>query len=189
MTPVHFDSKRFADSRGWFTESWSRKALAERGIDSDFCQDNHSYSRHAGTIRGLHFQRIPHAQAKLVRCLRGSVFDVAVDIRHGSPSYGQWVSCILSAEQGNQFFIPSGFAHGFLTMEDHCEIAYKVDSYYAPDADAGIIWNDPAIGIDWPLKGRAPVLSDKDMGLPQLHDLDTGFVYDETTMVALADAD
>jgi dTDP-4-dehydrorhamnose 3,5-epimerase len=187
MRPIQIKPRYFADSRGWFVESWSRKILEQHDIDVDFCQDNHSYSRHAGTIRGLHFQRPPFAQAKLVRCLRGEIFDVAVDIRNGSPTYGQWLSCLLTAKEGNQLFIPAGYAHGFITLEDDCEVAYKVDSYYAPDADAGIIWNDPDIDIDWPLNGMTPVLSDKDNLLPLLHTIDTGFVYEAGTMEPMAE--
>lgn len=185
MIPFEISVKTYRDERGWFRETWSRRTLAATGIDADFCQDNHSFSRYAGTIRGLHFQTPPFAQAKLVRCLKGSIFDVAVDIRTGSPSYGNWVSCLLSAEEGNQFFVPAGFAHGFMTLEHDCEVAYKVDSDYAPQADAGVIWNDPIINIDWPSDHRPPVLSEKDNELPALSDCKGVFVYDPATMQPL----
>jgi dTDP-4-dehydrorhamnose 3,5-epimerase len=168
----------FADARGWFVETWTRQRYADLGITTDFCQDNHSLSRQAGTIRGLHYQSVPFAQAKLVRCLRGRIFDVAVDIRRDSPTFGAWTGAELTAEKGEQLFIPSGYAHGFLTLEDDTEVAYKVDAYYAPEADGGIAWNDSTIGIDWPLEGRAPLLSDKDKKLPMLEDANIDFPYD-----------
>ena len=173
------DPVRHGDARGWFTETWSRRAFAERGIDLDFVQDNHSLSRPAWTLRGLHFQTPPHAQAKLVRCLRGRIFDVAVDVRDGSPSYGEWGGAELSAENGRQLFVPAGFAHGFLTLEPDCEVAYKVSDVYAPQCDGGIRWDDPSIGIDWPLPaGAAPELSPKDAVLPLLTDWQSPFRYD-----------
>jgi dTDP-4-dehydrorhamnose 3,5-epimerase len=178
MTVQLITPKFFADSRGWFVESWTRRRSAEYGITSDFCQDNHSLSRQAGTIRGLHFQREPYAQAKLVRCIKGRIFDVAVDIRKASPTFGQWLGVELTPTGGEQLFIPAGYAHGFLTLEDDTEVAYKVDAYYAPEADGGIAWNDSSIGIDWPLNGMTPLLSDKDNSLPMLKDADVDFVYD-----------
>lgn len=187
MNPLELATRVHHDSRGWFIESWSRRALAQSDIHADFCQDNHSYSRQSGTVRGLHFQKPPYAQAKLVRCLRGKIFDVAVDIRTGSPSFGKWVGCLLSSELANQFFIPVGFAHGFLTLEDDCEIAYKVDNDYAPQSEGGIIWNDCEIAIDWPLNGLSAVLSDKDMELPALLAVEDVFQFEPSIMLPLPD--
>lgn len=167
MSVIHIVPRRFQDSRGWFSETWNQPRFEALAGPVDFCQDNQSLSLEKGTLRGLHFQRPPFAQAKLVRCIRGRIFDVAVDIRKNSPTFRQWVGVELSAERGNQLFIPPGYAHGFLTLEDACEIAYKVDAHYAADADGGIIWNDPDIGIDWPQVGRNICLSDKDAALPQ----------------------
>ena len=185
MTVQLITPKFFADSRGWFVESWTRKRYAEYGIMSDFCQDNHSLSRQAGTIRGLHFQRAPFVQAKLVRCVKGRIFDVAVDIRKTSPTFGRWIGAELTAMGGEQLFIPAGFAHGFLTLEDDTEVAYKVDAYYAPEADGGIAWNDSFIAIEWPLNGLSPRLSDKDKGLPMLNNIDVDFAYDGTPLSPL----
>ena len=160
--------ERHSDVRGWFMEVYNRDTFAELGINSIFVQDNHSLSRTAFTLRGLHFQAPPHGQDKLVRCIRGSVFDVAVDVRRGSPTYGQWVGTELSADNGHQLFIPIGFAHGFVTLEPDCEVTYKCSEMYAPEADGGIRWDDPAIGIVWPLSaGVSPELSDKDRRLPR----------------------
>lgn len=170
--------RRFEDVRGWFTETWHAARYASSGIDCDFVQDNHSLSRLAFTLRGLHFQRPPCAQAKLVRCVRGRIFDVAVDVRKASPTYRKWIGAELTAAGGEQLFVPMGFAHGFLTLEDDCEVMYKVDAYYAPEADGGIAWNDPEISIDWPLNGAEPLLSDKDAGLPRLADCAADFAYD-----------
>lgn len=164
---------RFGDARGFFSESWSRRRLAEAGIDIDFVQDNHSVSARAGTLRGLHFQSPPHAQAKLVRCGRGVLYDVAVDIRRGSATYGQWVGVELSAENGRQLLIPAGFLHGFVTRADDTEIVYKCSDYYAPDCDGAVAWN--SVGIDWGLTGD-PVLSAKDAAAPALADFVTPFV-------------
>jgi dTDP-4-dehydrorhamnose 3,5-epimerase len=168
---------RFGDARGFFSESWNRQRFAEHGIDTDFVQDNHSLSSRTGTLRGLHFQRPPHAQAKLVRCGRGRLFDVAVDIRKGSPTYGQWTGCELSFENGRQLYIPAGFLHGFVTREPDTEIIYKCSDYYAPDCDAGVRWDDPDLGIDWGLDGD-PVLSDKDTKAPFLRDLPELFTWE-----------
>lgn len=151
--------QRHGDSRGFFSESWNRGRLREAGLDIDFVQDNHSLSAKKGTLRGLHYQSPPDAQAKLVRCGRGALFDVAVDIRKGSPTYGEWVGVELSFENGRQLFIPEGFLHGFVTLTDDCEIIYKCSDYYAPDSDGAVRWD--SCGIDWPLEGT-PVLSDKD---------------------------
>ena len=153
---------RFGDHRGFFSESWNRARMAEAGIDIDFVQDNHSLSGKAGTVRGLHFQAPPHAQSKLVRCGRGRLFDVAVDIRRGSPTYGQWFGTELSFENGRQMLVPEGFLHGFATLEPESEIIYKCSDYYAPDCDGAVRFDDPDIGIDWQLGGMEPVLSDKD---------------------------
>ncbi len=168
---------RFGDARGFFSESYSRARMAEHGITTEFVQDNHSVSARAGTVRGLHFQSPPHAQAKLVRCGRGALYDVAVDIRAGSPTYGQWVGVELSAENGRQLLIPDGFLHGFATLIDDTEIVYKCSDYYAPDCDGAVRFDDPAIGIDWGLSGD-PILSDKDAAAPLLADLDNPFTWD-----------
>lgn len=165
------------DERGFFSEIWNRKALVEVGIDIDFVQDNQSLSAAAGTLRGLHFQTPPIAQAKLVRVLNGAIFDVAVDIRKGSPTFGRWVGVELSREKWNQLFIPAGFAHGFVTLVPNTEVAYKVSDYYSPAHDRAIRFDDPAIGITWP-QGLAPFqLSAKDEAAPPLSEIDTSFVY------------
>jgi len=157
---------RFGDGRGFFSESWNRARMAEAGFDVDFVQDNHSLSVQAGTVRGLHFQAPPHAQAKLVRCGRGRLFDVAVDIRRGSPTFGQWFGVELSFDNGRQMLVPEGFLHGFVTREPDTEIVYKCSDYYAPECDGAVRFDDPDLGIDWGLGGLAPVLSDKDARAP-----------------------
>jgi dTDP-4-dehydrorhamnose 3,5-epimerase len=162
--------RRHGDARGWFSETWSRRAMADIGVDADFVQDNQAFSARAGTVRGLHFQTAPHAQAKLVRVLRGAIYDVAVDIRPGSATFGQWVGAELTAEGGEQIFVPRGFAHGYSTLTDDCELFYKVDGLYAPQTEGGVLWNDPDLGIDWRVAGE-PTLSDKDKTLPRLKDL------------------
>lgn len=178
-------TKRHGDNRGWFAEIHSVPAFAARGIDCTFVQDNHSYSASAFTLRGLHFQTPPRAQAKLVRCIRGRIFDVAVDVRKGSPTYGQWVGAELSAENGDQLFIPFGFAHGFMTLEPDCEVSYKCSDTYAPDHDGGIRWD--SVGIDWPLPvGQRPELSGKDKIQPALADFDSPFVYDGRPLAPLS---
>jgi len=177
MSPVVITPRRLGDERGWFSETYNARKLAEHGIVNAFCQDNQSLTRAAGTIRGLHFQRPPNAQAKLVRCLAGRIFDVAVDIRRASPTFGHWVGVELSADNGRQLFVPTGYAHAFLTLEPDCMVAYKVDAFYSADCDAGIIWNDPDIAIAWPIDG-APQLSAKDAVLPPLAALDGEFDYD-----------
>ena len=156
----------FGDTRGWFMESWSKKKMEDAGIFVDFVQDNHSFSAQKGTLRGLHYQLNPMAQAKLLRVSRGAIFDVAVDIRRGSPTYAKWVGVELSAENSRQLFIPRGFAHGFITLTDDVEVQYKADNFYAPACDGNIRWDDPEIGVAWPL---APVvLSEKDAKAPLL---------------------
>lgn len=185
MSVIQVSPQRFSDGRGWFSETWTRHRFESWGISAEFCQDNHSLSRQAGTIRGLHFQRAPDAQAKLVRCLRGRIFDVAVDVRKASPTFGKWVGVELTAERGNQLFIPAGYAHAFLTLEDDCEVAYKVDAYYAPQSDGGIAWDDPDIAVDWPLDGLTPLLSDKDAKLPRLKDIDVDFPYNGNPLLPL----
>ncbi|MGM0660511.1 MAG: dTDP-4-dehydrorhamnose 3,5-epimerase [Pseudomonadota bacterium] len=167
---------RFGDSRGFFSESWNRRRMAEAGIDIDFVQDNHSMSYQPGTLRGLHFQTPPHAQAKLVRCGRGRLYDVAVDIRQGSPTYGAWTGTELSFENGRQLLVPKGFLHGFVTRDPDTEIIYKCSDYYAPDCDAGVRFDDPDIGIDWDLDAD-PVLSEKDAAAPRLRDLPAYFQW------------
>lgn len=166
----------FGDHRGWFMESYSKIKLAAAGIDIDFVQDNQSFSAHKGTLRGLHFQLNPKAQAKIVRCTKGTILDVAVDIRKGSPMYKKWVAVELSAENKKQLFIPKGFAHGFLTLTDDVEVQYKADEYYAPECDGNILFDDPEIGVVW---GDGDfILSDKDKKAPLLKDRnDLNFVY------------
>ncbi len=164
--------RRFGDARGFFAETWNARRFAEAGIEADFVQDNHSLSARAGTLRGLHYQAPPHAQGKLVRCGRGALFDVAVDARRGSPTYGRWTGAELSAENGRQLWIPAGFLHGFVTLQDETEVVYKCTDYYAPEADGAVRWD--SCGIDWPLPG-APVLSDKDAAAPAFADWESPF--------------
>ena len=178
MAVVRITPRRFEDARGWFSETYRRDRFAAAGIEPEFVQDNQSLSRPAGTLRGIHFQTPPFAQAKLVRCLRGRIWDVAVDLRSGSPTYGQWVAAELTAARGEQLYIPAGFGHAFLTLEPDTEVAYKVDAFYAPECDAGLAWNDPDLAIAWPLPGAAPELSDKDSRLPALKDFVSAFPYD-----------
>ena len=166
----------FGDHRGWFCETWNRQKLHNAGIDADFVQDNQSYTKARGTLRGLHFQQNPMSQAKLVRVVRGAVLDVAVDLRKGSPTYLKHVIAELSAENKRQFFIPKGFAHGFLTLTDDVEFVYKVDAPYAPDCDRSVRFDDPEIGVDWPCE--EPILSDKDKKAPLLRDSDCNFVFE-----------
>jgi dTDP-4-dehydrorhamnose 3,5-epimerase len=171
--------RRFSDARGFFSETWSRARLAEHGVDIDFVQDNQSLSVEVGTVRGLHFQKPPRAQAKLVRCGRGVLFDVAVDIRRGSPTYGQWFGVELSAENGRQLLIPAGFAHGFVTRAPETEIIYKCSDVYAPETEGALRWDDPDLGIDWGLTG-APILSAKDAAAGTFAGFDSPFIYKET---------
>jgi dTDP-4-dehydrorhamnose 3,5-epimerase len=163
--------KVFTDARGSFSETWQQDDFRAAGIEVDFIQDNQVGSVRAGTLRGLHFQRRPAAQSKLVRVLRGAIFDVAVDLRPGSASYGRWGAVELSAENRLQFFVPAGFAHGYLTLTDHCEVLYKVDAPYAPALEAGIRWDDPGLGIAWPSLAQPPLLAPRDATLPLLADL------------------
>lgn len=174
---VCFVPRRFGDSRGYFSETWSRRVFSGFGIALDFVQDNQSLSRAVGTVRGLHFQRPPHAQAKLVRVGRGRILDVAVDIRVGSPSFGRWVGVELSAEDGRQLLIPAGFLHGFVTRAPDTEVIYRCSDFYAPDCDGAVRFDDPAIGVDWGIAAADAVLSDKDARAPLLRDLDNPFRY------------
>lgn len=172
---IKIEPQRHGDHRGFFAETYSRARYANLGGGIDFVQDNHSMSTHAGTLRGLHFQAPPHAQAKLVRCGRGAIFDVAVDIRKGSPTYGHWVGHELSEDNGHQLYVPVGFAHGFVTLRPNSEIVYKCSDYYAPEVEGAINWNDPDIGIDWPMSNDLTI-SDKDRTAKVLSELDSPFV-------------
>jgi dTDP-4-dehydrorhamnose 3,5-epimerase len=163
---------RHGDDRGYFSETFSRDTFAEAGIGLEFVQDNHSLSRAKGVLRGLHYQLPPRAQDKLVRVVRGAILDVAVDIRRGSPTFGRWVSLEVSAEKWNQILVPKGFAHGFLTLEPDTEVIYKVTDVYAPDRDRSIRFDDPDIGIEWPMARERLRLSQKDSGAPLLGDAD-----------------
>ena len=167
--------RRFPDDRGYFTETYNRAALEGHGIVDTFVQDNHAYSRRRGTIRGLHFQLPPQAQAKIVRVARGSIYDVAVDLRRGSATYGRFVSALLSAENGAQLYIPAGFAHGLCTLEDDTEVLYKASDFYAPELEGAIRWDDPEIGISWPLEGLSPTVSGRDAAAPPLSGFDSPF--------------
>ena len=168
---------RFGDERGFFSESYNRATLRDHGIETEFVQDNHSVSATVNTVRGLHYQSPPHAQAKLVRCGRGRLFDVAVDIRRDSPNFGHWVGVELSAENGRQLLVPVGFLHGFVTREADTEIIYKCSDHYAPDCDGAVRFDDPEIGINWGINGPA-VTSSKDEAAPLLGEIDTPFVYE-----------
>jgi dTDP-4-dehydrorhamnose 3,5-epimerase len=165
----------FGDHRGWFMESWSKKKYEELGINVDFVQDNQSFTAKKGTLRGLHFQMDPMAQSKLVRVVKGAVLDVAVDIRKNSPTYLKWVSVELSAENKRQFFIPQGFAHGFVTLTDDVEFVYKCDNYYSKECDRSIKFDDPAIGVEWGIDD--PIISQKDQDAPLVKDSDCNFIY------------
>lgn len=165
----------FGDHRGWFTETYSKQKFKENGIDFDFVQDNHSMSAQKGTLRGLHFQTNPKAQTKLVRCTKGRIFDIAVDLREGSSTYKKWVGVELSEENKKQLLIPKGFAHGFITLTYDVEVQYQVDEYYAPECDRSIRFNDPEIGVNWGMVN--PILSDKDLNAPLLKDSDANFEY------------
>ena len=168
---------RFGDHRGFFSESWNKKRLEDAGLEMpEFVQDNHSLSAQVGTVRGLHFQSPPHAQGKLVRCGKGRLFDVAVDIRKGSPTYGNWVGEELTFENGRQLWVPAGFLHGFMTLEPDTEIVYKCTDYYSPECDGAVRWD--TCGIEWPLDGIEAVLSEKDEKATALADFDSPFTFE-----------
>jgi len=169
--------RRFGDARGWFCETWNATTLVAAGVQMDFVQDNHSYSAPRHTLRGLHFQRPPRAQDKLVRCSRGVILDVAVDVRRGSPHYGQWATVELSAENGRQVLVPKGFLHGFLTLTPDCEVQYKCTDTYAPDCDGAVRWD--SISLDWGVSD--PVLSAKDAVAGTLAEFDSPFAYEGRT--------
>jgi dTDP-4-dehydrorhamnose 3,5-epimerase len=177
--------KRFGDDRGWFSETYNAQSWSKLGVECTFVQDNHSLSRQKGTLRGIHFQTPPHAQDKLVRCTRGAIMDYAVDLRRGSPTYGQHVATELSADNGHQLFVPVGFGHAFVTLEPDTEVMYKVSDLYAPACDGGILWSCPSLAIDWPLPEGGPALSDKDKLLPSLADFDSPFSYDGRPLLPL----
>lgn len=169
------EPKIFGDHRGWFAETYSKSKLKEAGLDLDFVQDNHSFSAQKGTLRGLHFQTNPKAQSKLVRCTKGKILDVAVDLRKGSPTFKMWVGVELSEENKKQLFVPKGFAHGFVTLTDNVEVQYKVDEDYSPENDRSIRFDDPDLNVDWGITD--PVLSDKDLSAPTLNNCNFDFVY------------
>jgi len=170
-----FSPKKFVDARGYFIETYNIRTYADAGVGSTFVQDNQSLSIYAGTVRGLHFQTPPEPQAKLIRVIQGSIYDVAVDLRRGSPTYGRWCAVTLTADAGEQFFVPRGFAHGFCTLEPRTIVAYKVDSYYAPTCDSGLRWDDPDLGIPWPVDPTAVIVSDKDAKLRPFEGFDSPF--------------
>lgn len=172
---VMITPNRYSDGRGWFSETWNAEAMKSAGLGLEWVQDNHSYSAAKGTLRGLHFQRPPHAQDKLVRCPRGRILDVAVDARRGSVNYGRWTARVLSAELGNQLFIPKGFLHGFITLTENSEVQYKCSDYYAPDFDGTVRWDDPELQIGWLLDGNIPQLSEKDANAPYFRDFENPF--------------
>lgn len=172
--------KRFGDSRGYFEETYNRQSFHEAGIAAAFVQDNQSLSAQRGTVRGLHFQTPPHAQAKLVRVLAGSILDVAVDIRRDSPRYGRWCGAVLSAENGKQLLVPRGFAHAFCTLEPNTIVAYKVDAFYSGPHDGGLRFDDPEIGIEWPIAASDAVVSDKDRNLPSFKDFQSPFTMSDS---------
>ena len=169
----------FGDHRGFFTETYTRDKFKKAGIDFDFNQDNHSLSTEPGVLRGMHFQRAPYAQTKLIRVATGVVYDVLVDCRQGSPTYGQWEGYILSEYNHRQLLVPKGFAHGFVTLTPNVNFMYKVEGYYAPEADGGIAFDDPDLAIDWPMPINHMILSEKDKHHPRLKDADLNFVYEE----------
>lgn len=169
---------RHGDARGFFSETWKRSAFEDAGLAHDWVQDNQSLSATPGTVRGLHFQGAPFAQAKLIRVTRGAIFDVAVDIRRGSPTYGRWVARELSAEKWNQLLVPAGFAHGFMTIEPDTEVQYKVDAPWSAEHEGAIRWDDPDIAIAWPDTGTKPTLSEKDRAAPLLAGFDSPFAYE-----------
>lgn len=174
---ILFRPRKFADARGYFVETFNARAYREAGVATDFVQDNQSLSVDAGTIRGLHFQTPPEPQAKLIRVLAGAVYDVAVDLRGGSPTYGRWCAVTLTADGGEQLFVPRGFAHGFCTIEPNTLVAYKVDGYYAPACDSGLGWDDPDLAIPWPVAGKSAIVSDKDAKLPSFKAFKSPFSF------------
>lgn len=183
---ILLEPRRLGDDRGWFMETYNAASLATHGFEAQFVQDNLSLSRSVGTVRGIHFQTPPHGQDKLVRCARGRILDIAVDLRRGSPTYGKWVGAALSGENGRQLLIPIGFGHAFVTLEPDCEVAYKCTALYAPDCDGGVLWNDADIGIDWPIPSEVePVISDKDRNQPGLSAFNSPFEYDGRPLLSL----
>ena len=178
--PILIKPIRHEDDRGFFAETYNRRYYKDLGIDVEFVQDNHSFSWKAGTLRGLHFQSPENAQAKLVRCGSGAIFDVAVDIRKNSPKFGQWEGYELSAENGHQLYVPVGFAHGFLTLKPNSEIVYKCTDYYAPNSEGSLRWNDPTIGIKWPLL-ETPIINAKDTAAPLFKEFKTPFIFGENS--------
>lgn len=179
MLPRLINVPRFGDSRGWFSESYNARRFAQIGVCDVFVQDNQSYSVQRGTLRGLHFQAPPSAQAKLVRVAAGAIWDIAVDIRGGSPTYGRWVAATLTAEHGEMLYVPVGFAHGFVTLEPDTLVLYKSSDFYAPSAEGAVRWDDPDLNIPWPLDGRMPQLSGKDAAAQSMADLESPFKFAE----------
>ena len=177
---VKITPKKHGDARGFFSETYKKAALAEAGILAEFVQDNHSRSTQRGVVRGLHFQAPPSAQGKLIRVVRGAIYDVAVDIRQGSPTFGQWVGAELSEDNWAQLWVPRGFAHGFCTLTELTEVVYKVDAPYDPATEGGVLWSDPGLAIDWPVAGPDALLSPKDRDLPELADLVSPFKFGES---------
>ncbi|GAE26270.1 dTDP-4-dehydrorhamnose 3,5-epimerase [Halalkalibacter wakoensis JCM 9140] len=172
---ILLETRRFGDERGFFTESYNHKLFAEKGVTNHFVQDNHSLSSESGTLRGLHYQLNPAAQAKLVRVLAGAIYDVIVDLRQGSPTFGEWESYILSEDNKRQLLVPKGFAHGFCTLVKDTQVFYKVDEYYSPENDRGIAWDDSTLNIPWPTSN--PILSEKDQKHPSFEDAEHNFIY------------
>jgi dTDP-4-dehydrorhamnose 3,5-epimerase len=185
MLPKLIRVRRFGDERGWFAESYNRARFAGAGVGDDFVQDNHSFSAQRSTLRGLHFQTGADAQAKLVRCTAGAIWDVAVDVRAGSPTFGRWVGAELSAKGGEQLYVPVGFAHGFVTLTENAQVQYKASALYAPQAEGAVRWDDPAVAVAWPLDGAEPVLSDKDAAAGSLAEVAADFAYDGDPLGAL----
>ncbi len=179
--------KKHGDERGFFSEIFRAELLADHGVEGEFVQDNHVHSAARGVLRGLHFQNPPHAQGKLVRCVRGAILDVAVDMRVGSPTYGKHVAAEISASNWTQIWVPPGFAHGYVTLEPDCEIIYKVTAYYAPAAETGVAWDDPALAIDWRLPASELTLSDKDRRNPSLAEIVSPFEYAPAVSAAVAE--
>lgn len=174
---IVFTPRKHGDERGYFCETFRRDLLVEQGVDVDFVQDNHAHSLHRGVLRGLHFQAPPHAQGKLVRCARGAILDVAVDIRRGSPTFGYHVAEELSEANGRQIWVPPGFAHGYVTLEANCDVVYKTTAYYNPASEGGLAWNDPALGIDWRVESSALIIAGKDQHYPSLAEAPLIFDY------------